>query len=167
MHTATTTRSRSSTSTCTKSRVEAVLDIFLGDLAGLICREVLSKERAVQWLRDLGDVLMLEAVHRFQVKLTLPDGSRYALDYEVSDTGQIWTSDECGGFATYWIPKATRVGLVVEWRTDADRLAEARELLRARGWGTGTLLEVDGAPDRAFSKDGYGFYRRTVGEWPV
>lgn len=167
MYTTTTTKSRSATTTCTKSRVAAVLDVFLGDLVGLMCREVLATERAVRWVRDLGDVLVLEAVQRFQVKLTLPDGSLRALDYEVSDTGKISTSDGCGGFATYWIPKATRVGLVLEWREDAPRLAEARKLLQHRGWGTGTLLEADGAPDRAYSKDGYGFYRRTVGEWPV
>ena len=161
------TRTRSATSTCTASRVEAVLDIFLGDVVGLIARGLVSRDRAIDWLRDLTDVLVLEAVERFQVKITLAGGQEIALDYEVSDDGQIRGGADCGGFACHWIPTNAAVRLVIRWRTDAPRYAAARELLRERGWGAATMLDASGSPERAFAKDGYGFHRRLLGEWQV
>ncbi len=165
MYAATTTKTRSATSTCTKSRVETVLAVFLGDVTGFICRDLLTRERALSWKQDLTDVLQLEAVERFQVKLTLPDGTQRALDYQISDNGQISEADECGGISAHWIPAGTTLALTVRWRTGAPKLEEARRILRERGWGTGSLLEATGSPDRTYSKDGYGLYRRTVGDW--
>lgn len=163
----TATKTRSATSTCTKSRVEAILDLFLGDVAAFVARGFLRQQSAVEWYRDLADVLLLEAVQRFQIKVTLPDGSERALDYEVSDDGRIGASDGSGGFPTHWVPSGSKLSLVLSWRTGAPKLAEARELLRARGWGVGTMLEASSAVERTYSKDGYGVYRRIVGDWPV
>jgi len=167
MHAVTQTRSRSATSSCTESRVEATLDVFCGDLAAFICRGILARERANNWLRDLSEVLVLEAVNRFQVKVALPSGRQVALDYEVSDDGQISRADGCGGFASHWIPLNARISLVVDLRATSPNLAEASRLLESRGWGDGDILDAPGAVDRCYSKDGYGFQRRLVGEWQV
>lgn len=167
MYPATATKTRSATSTCTKSRVEAILDLFLGDVAAFISRGMVSVDRAQGWLRDLSDVLMLEAVERFQLKLTLADGGEKALDYEVSDDGRIGATDGSGGFASHWIPAGSKVTLVIRWRKGAARLEEARKLLRDRGWGPATMLDASSAAERTYSKDGYGVLRRTVGNWPV
>lgn len=164
---ATLTKTRSATSTCTKSRVEAILDLFLGDVAAFIARGMVSPERASGWIRDLVDVLVLEAVERFQIKVTLPDGRQLALDYEVSDDGRVGASDSCGGFASHWIPADSTVNIVVRWRTTAPRYEEARKLLRDRGWGPSTMLDASSAVERTYSKDGYGVHRRTVGQWNV
>ena len=163
MYSTTTTRSRSATSTCTTSRVDAVLDVFLGDVAGFISHGLMTRERASDWLRDLVDVLDLEAVERFQVKITVPGGKVAALDYEVSDDGSISGADGCGGFSSHWIPANSGVALVIRWRTQAPKLAAARALLQARGWGAGSMLDASGAADRTYSKSGYGLYRRTIG----
>lgn len=158
-------RTVSSATTCTKSRVEAVLDLFCGDLCAFIARELMTRDCANDWLRDLGDVLELEAVERFQVKITPPGRRSFALDYEVSDDGRILNSDASGGFSTTWVPGDSELSLVVRWRPNAPRVAAARELLRSRGWGIGTMLESSGSPERAYADGGYGFYRRTLGDW--
>src|ERR1051326_6982382 len=108
-------RTTTSTSTCTKSRVEAVLDLFCGDLCGFIARGLMDRDRAIDWLRDLSGVLILEAVERFQVKITTPNGRELALDYEVSDDGRLKNSDASGGFSTTSIPTVSGFSLVVRW----------------------------------------------------
>lgn len=165
MYPSTTSRTRSSSSTCTAARVSAILDLFLGDLAAFLARGLMTRDSAVGWLRDLTDILVLEAVQRFQVKITFPSGNQIALDYEVFDDGRISTSDGCGGFSSHWIPAGSTVSLVVRWRAGAPKLEEARRLLHERGWGTGTMLDATGAAERTFSKEGYGVNRRIVGEW--
>jgi hypothetical protein len=167
MYAATKTRTRTATSssTCTKSRVETVLDLFCGDLAAFIARGLMTREVAVGWLRDLSDVLVFEAVERFQVKVTLPSGGKLALDYEVSDDGRIRNSDASGGFSSTSIPAGSSFAVVVRWRANAPRFEAARKLLRDRGWGAGSMLDAEGTPDRAYSEDGYGVYRRMIGNW--
>lgn len=167
MYGTTTTKTRSASSTCTTTRVEAVLDLFLGDVAAFIARGMVTSDRAKGWFRDLSDVLVLEAVERFQLKLALPDGTERALDYEVSDDGRIGATEGAGGFASHWIPADAKVTLVIRWRTGAAKLEEARRLLNSRGWGPTSMLDASSAAERTYSKDGYGVYRRTVGTWPV
>lgn len=164
-YTSTATQTRSSTNTCTASRVEAILDLVLGDVVAFIHRGLMTRDRALTWLSDLTDVLLLEALERFQIKLTLPDGREIGLDYEISDDGRISITDGCGGFSSYWIPDKTKVGLVVRWRTQAPNYEKARKLLVERGWGPGTMIEASGEPDRSYAKDGYGVYRRSIGAW--
>lgn len=166
-HAATTTKTRTETSTCTTSCVEAVLDLFLGDVAGFIARGLVTQQRALEWQRDLTDVLLLEAVERFQIKITLPGGRQIALDYEVSDDGSIASADGCGGFSSHWIPANATTSLVVHWRLQAPARADAWKLLQGRGWGVGSLVTATASVDRVFTKDGYGLYRRTLGEWPA
>lgn len=160
------TRTRAATTTTTTSRVEAVLTFFTADLVAFIANDLMKREVAVDWLRDLNDVLVFEAVERFQVKATFPSGKEIGLDYEVSDDGSIKNTDASGGFSTSGIPAGSKLGLVVRWRPKAPGLEKARELLRARGWGVGTMLEATGPADRAYSDSGYGVYRRFAGEWP-
>jgi len=167
MYSGTSTATRSATTTCTASRVEAVLDLFLGDVVAFIARGLVTQDRAVGWLRDLRDILLLEAVERFQLKLTLPDGSERALDYEVSDDGRIGSSDGCGGFSSYWIPANSSIRLIVQWRADAPNYAEAHRLLQSRGWGPAKMLGGSSTSDRTLSNDGYGLRRRTIGDWEV
>jgi hypothetical protein len=163
--TKTQTRTASSSSTCTKSRVEVVLDLFCGDLAAFIARGLMTREVAADWLRDLSDVLVFEAVERFQVKVTLPSRRTIALDYEVSDDGRIRNSDASGGFSTTSIPAGSSLAVVLRWRANAPRIEAARKLLRERGWGVGSMLDAAGTPDRAYSEGGYGVYRRMIGDW--
>ena len=167
MYTATKTLTRTATisSTYTKSRVEAVLDLLCGDLTGFIARGLMSREEAVDWLRDLSDVLDFEAVERFQVQVTTPDGRRLALDYEISDDGRIRSSDSSGGFSTTSIPNGSSLAVVVRWRSNAPRIDAAQKLLRERGWGVGSVLDVTGTADRVYSDGGYGVYRRKIGDW--
>ena len=165
MYAASLTRTRSAVSTCTAARVDAVLDLVLGDLVGLIARGLVSRERAADWLRDLTDVLLLQAVERFQVKISLPGGSTIGVDYEVFDDGRLRATAACGGFASHWIPWNAQVSLVVGWRHDSLNYPAARRLLQGRGWGAATLLEASGEPERVFAKDGYGFSRRMLGDW--
>lgn len=161
----TTTMTRSSTSTCTKSRIEAVLDLFCGDLVAFICRGILAKERSSRWLKDISDVLALEAVERFQVKVTFPSSEQVALDYQVADDGRVKQSGTSGGFSTAFIPDGSTISLHVNWRAKAPKFEQARKLLRDRGWGTGSLLVTTGAPERAYGDGGYGIERRFVGDW--
>lgn len=167
MHAATKiqTRTATGTSTCTKSRIEAVLDLFCGDLAAFIARGLITRDVAADWLRDLTDVLAFEAIERFQIKATLPSGRNLALDYEVSDDGRIRNSDSSGGFSTTAIPAGSSLTVVVRWRVGAPRIEAARKLLRERGWGVGSMLDAAGGPDRTYSEGGYGVYRRMIGEW--
>ena len=158
-------RTATSTTTCTKSRVEAVLDLFCGDLCAFIARGLMDRERATGWLRDLTDVLVLEAVERFQIKITLPNGYELGLDYEVSDDGRLRGSNASGGFSTVSIPTGSSLALVVRWRANAPHLDAARRLLHERGWGPGSVLDATGSPDRAYAEGGYGVYRRIVGGW--
>lgn len=158
-------QTRSATSTTTSSRVNAVLDLFFGDLVAFVARKMLGTERAKAWLRDLTDALVMEAVERFQVKITLPNGKELGLDYEVSDDGSLRGSDTSGGFSTSLIPADSNLALVLRWRADAPRVEEARTLLRSRGWGVGSLLETAGAPERAYADNGYGLKRRFAGDW--
>ena len=162
---ATGTQTYSSTGAFTKSRVETVLGLVLGDVASFISRDLITRERAIAWLRDLTDVLELEAVKRFQVKVTFPDGRQIGLDYEVVDDGSIKSSDESGGFSAFFIPAGSRVALIIDWRENAPRKAEAERLLQNRGWGPGTLLEASGSPDRAYADGGYAVVRRLAGNW--
>lgn len=159
-------RTRTASSTYTRSRAVAVLDLFVGDVAAFLSRGLVSRDAATGWYRDLLDVLDMEAVQRFQLKIAVPGSSARALDYEVSDDGLIGRADESGGFASYWMPPGTTVNLVLSLRQGAPRAEEARDLLRQRGWGVGTMLDAAGAPDRSYAQDGYGFRRRIVGEWP-
>ena len=129
---ATQTQTRSATTTTTTTRVDTVLSFFTADLVGFIANDLLKKEVAIEWLRDLKDVLVLEAVERFQVKATFPSGKAIGLDYEVSDDGSIKNTDASGGFSTMGIPAGSKLGLVVRWRSTAPGLEKARELLRAR-----------------------------------
>jgi len=165
MYPTTIARTRSTSTTYTRSRAEAVLAVFLGDVAAFLSRGLLTRHQALDWHRDLLDALDMEAVASFQLKFTLPDGTLRALDYEVSDDGCISAADECGGFAALWIPDGTRVTLVLSLRDAAPRSGETREMLRSRGWGVGSKIAATGAPDRSYSKDGYGLFRRIVGEW--
>ena len=160
------TTTRSSTSTCTKSRVDAVLDLFCGDLAAFIARDIVKKDSAVSWLKDITDVLLLEAVERFQIKITLPSGKQIALDYEVADDGRVKSSDASGGFSTSSIPDGSKVTPVIKWRTSAPKFEAARKLLRDRGWGPSSMVEATGAADRAYADGGYAIIRRFAGEWP-
>lgn len=162
---ATSTYTRSSTSTCTSSRVEAVLDLFCGDLVAFIARDLLTETRAKGWLRDLRDVLVLEAVEHFQVKITFPNGTKRGLDYQVSDDGRIRATDASGGFSAAFIPVGSKLRLSIGWRARAPKLERARRLLRGRGWGPSSspMLDVSGPPDRAFSDGGYGVHRRFAG----
>lgn len=161
------TMTRSATSTCTASRVDAVLDVFFGDAIALCCRDFLSKDRLKKWGSDLVAVLLLEAVERFQIKLTLPSGEKLALDYTVSDDGSAVGADGCGGFSVHWLPAGTQVSLVISWRANAPKLAQAQKVLNDRGWGPATMLDATGATERTYSKDGYALQRRMVGSWQV
>lgn len=158
-------KSASLSSTCTRSRVQEVLVNVLGDAIALQCRGLISKERLDRWDRDLTDVLLLEAVEKFQIKVTLPDGQERGIDYAVFDDGRISTSDSCGGFSVAGLPADASVSLLVRWREGAPKREEARRLLNARGWGTGSMLEAAGPSDRAYSKEGYGVNRRLIGDW--
>lgn len=163
---ATTTRTRSATSTCTKSRVDAVLDLFTGDLAAFIARDLVGKDSAIEWLNDITDVLVLESVERFQIKITFPNGKTIGLDYEVSDDGRVKNTDASGGFSTSSIPDGSTVYPVIRWRANAPQLEAARKLLRDRGWGPGSMVEGTSAIDRAYADGGYAIVRRFAGEWP-
>lgn len=160
-----TTYASSTTSTCTASRAEAVLDKVLDDLVALqtCLPTALPKDQLIGWLRDILSVLVLEAAESVEVQLTLPDGTRRGLRYVVSDDGSLAEDGASGGINYYMLPESTRATLFMKLRQGqpADR---AREYLRKRGWTfNGVALEGSPGRDRTYSRDGYGLTRYRFG----
>jgi hypothetical protein len=137
------------------------------DFYALAGASLILFDTAVRWIEDLTFFLRHEAVHRFQIQLTYPNGQRIALDYRVSSDGSIRESGTAGGIDYYALPSGTRATLFVELDNNARAIETVRAYMRRRGWGTGQAVEGEPVRDRAYSKDGYGVIRHKVGAWPV
>jgi hypothetical protein len=161
------TATRSQTNTYTDARLRAVMPEVGADFMGPAAAGLITFERANKWTEELTFILQNRAAHGFQIQLRCAGRSTIALDYRVSSDGSVRESSTAGGINYFALPAGTTASLFVELDFTARNIAIVREYLRQHGWGMDGQA-VQGTPlrDRVYSKDGYGFIRGKVGDWP-
>ena len=154
------------TTTFTEARARAVMRQVLGDFMSVASAGLIRRETIQEWHEELEYAVVNEAIERFQLQLTRPDGTCVALEYVVRDDGTIQETGRAGGVDFHAFPPGTKVNLPIRYRAGAPKLEMVKEYLRGRGWTTGgSMLEGSASRDRAYSKDGYGMTRSKVGQW--
>jgi hypothetical protein len=161
------TQSYSRTSTYTDSRACVVMKKALNDIIGLFTTDLITKDTALKWYKDILYVLSKEAADFFEIQFRSSSLEQCGIRYEISDDGYIYEDSESGGIDYYGLPNDTQVYLFLKIRTNSPNYDEVlQELENNRGWGTnGKALENSIVRDRAYSKDGYGLFRNKVGQW--
>lgn len=161
----TSTRTTTQASTFTEARAREVMRQVHGDFMSVASANHLNREKAQKWCDDIGYALCHNAVSKFQLQFTRPNGSVAALDYSVRDDGTILEESKAGGFDPYTFPAGTSVGVILSYKEESPHFEQVRSYLRQRGWGPGGHLLDGGVCDRAYSKDGFGAERRKAGAW--
>lgn len=162
----TTTYTASQTSTFSEARARAVMRSVLGDFMNVASAGFILRETIQRWHEEIEYAVLKEAVDKFELQFTKPDGTRLGLSYAVRDDGTILEESKAGGVDVAGLPAQTRVTVCLNYRQGAPKIEEVQEYLRGRGWtNTGRLIEGAGDRDRAFSKDGFGIERSKVGDW--
>lgn len=160
----TSTLSRSST--FTEARVHYVMNKVLEDLVLLAALDFATLEQVKKWTAEVTTVLLLEAVEKFQIKLTRPSGEVAAVTYDIVSDGSISEDAKSGGLNYFSLPAGTKASIVIRLLDGARKRPDAVEYLKGRGWSfTGSLLEDQGTRDRAYSSSGWGVTRTTAGKW--
>ncbi len=154
----------SASSTYTEARARKVMGKVQSDLIGMQNASLIAEHQVTKWVDDVLYCLNKEALRMFEFQLTLPDGSKRGIRYNVKDDGTISEDASTGGIDYYDLPKGTRVNLVIDPRE--GKLSSIQLELQARGWGfNGQVLPGEGTRDSAYSKDGYGLQRMKIGAW--
>lgn len=161
------TQTATRTDSYTEARLRAVMPEVGADFIGPAAANLITFAQANKWTEELTFILQNRAAHGFQIQLRCAGRATIALDYRVSSDGSVRESATAGGINYFALPKGTTASLFVDLDFTARNIAVVREYLRQHGWG------VDGQPvqgtplrDRVYSKDGYGFVRGKVGDWP-
>lgn len=153
------TYSASESSTYTEARARYVLDKAWDDIVGLFCQQIITKQEALDWHRDIKHLLDAEALREMEFKVTYDGRTLRAWRYKVFADGSLSEDSESGGIDLSGLPPGSKAGVTVDLVEDTDVKEAALEYLRSQGWGTGAFLDVKFMQDRAFSKDGYGIRR--------
>ena len=151
------------TNTFTEARAREVLGKTFDDFLAMYYRGLISsKERCESFIDDLTYLLNKQAIDRFQIKFIKPNGTKSALEYEVSDDGTLFEDSPSGGIDYYQYPKDTHVSLWVNYRPNTSERVFSE--MRKRGWGAGSPIVGTREYDRSYSKNGYGLKRYTIEE---
>ncbi len=161
------TQTATRTDSYTEARLRAVMPEVGADFMGPAAANLITFERANKWTEELTFILQNRAAHGFQIQLRCAGLATIALDYRVSSDGSVRESATAGGIDYFALPAGTTASLFVELDFDARNIAIVQEHLRRRGWGIdGQAVQGTPVRDRVYSKDGYGFVRGKVGDWP-
>lgn len=161
------TATRSRTDSFTEARLAAVMPEVGADFYAMVGAGLISSSLAESWAEELTFILRHKGVRGFQVQLRCVGRDPIALDYRVSSDGSIHESGTGGGIDYFSLPQGTRANLVVNLDYQSASIGIVKSYIAARGWGTdGESLQGDPVRDRAYSKEGYGFVRGKIGNWP-
>ena len=159
------TATRSQTDTYTDARLRAVMAEIGADFYAPAAVGLISNETARKWTEELAFILQHRAARSFQLQCTKPNGTKVALHYTVSSDGSVHESSNAGGIDFYGLPQGTTLFLFVDMDWQSANIAIVRDYIARRGWGTGQAVQGDLIRDRAYSKEGYGVVRSTIGAW--
>lgn len=157
--------SASQSCTYTEARARYVLGKVHDHLIGLAMRNLLSTDKARDWIDTLLYLLDEQAIDCFEIQCRLPSGRSCGWRHNVDDTGSLVEDSPSGGVDTFALPPGTVVGLTVNLRNDCRNLDTVLRELERRGWGSGRLLDGPVVRERAYSRSGYGLIRSRVGQW--
>ncbi len=158
------TYSVSESSTYTEARARYVLGKAYDDIVGLACVGAISADTGKKWYEELKYILDLEALKKFEFKVTYGDRVPLAWKYEVFSDGSISEDGESGGVDMSKIPSGASATVTVDLTNTAGTEQEALDYLRGQGWGTGAFLDVRYLQDRSYSKEGFGIRRSIFSE---
>lgn len=159
------TYTASQTSTFSEARARAVMRRVLGDFMNVASAGLIGRERIQGWYEELEYAVLHEVVDTFQLQLTKPGGERLGVSYTIRDDGTILEDSKAGGLDFQNFPPKTSVTLCLSYRPGAKHLEKVRTYFRERGWTNGSLIDGLVSRDRAFSRDGFGIARGTLGDW--
>lgn len=161
------TRTHSLSDTFSLARLNAIMPEIGADFFAPASAELISFEMATAWAEDIAFVLRNRACNWFQIKCEMPNGGVLAVHYTVKADGSLHESSTAGGKDYSALPAGTKVRLIVDLDYNSPNIGAVNAYTQRRGWGSGAQA-VSGTPmpDRAYSKEGYGVQRGTIGNWP-
>ncbi|MGH7090676.1 MAG: hypothetical protein ACREFQ_17410 [Stellaceae bacterium] len=155
------------TNTYTEARLRAVMPEVGADFYSLAAAGLIGMDAAQKWTEELTFILQHQAAKGFQIQLKRTGSDPIAIDYRVSSDGTVRESSMGGGIDYFALPVETRASLFVDLNYQARAIDTVRLYIAQRGWGTdGQGVQGQAAPDRTYSKDGYGIVRAKIGTWP-
>jgi hypothetical protein len=161
------TGTASQTNSFTDARLKAVMPEVATDFYAMAAADLITYDQAASWNSDLTFLLQHQAVTGFQVQLRRTGADPIALEYKVSADGSILQSQTGGGINYFALPAGTKGSLCVTLNYGAPKIDAVNNYLNQRSWGrNGQALQGDSERDRAYSNNGYGFYRNRIGKWP-
>ncbi len=159
------TYTSSQTSTYTEARAVAVMLSVLEDLSILAAARMIAYDKAKAWMEDLLYLVNAKVLNLFELQYYTPaSGVRVGgYKYTLSDDGSLHESSQSGGIDPYDVPEGCKVKLFADIDYSKRNIAEVKDYLARRGWGTnGSSLGGQAVYERAYSKEGYGVRRYKV-----
>lgn len=155
-------RTHTSTTTATETRVRAVLRQVNVDLLAAVAADLVNHSRAAEWYQDLSYMLNENAIEHFEIRVQRGDTPVGAWRYVVRDDGSLMPSNRGGGinFCNF-VASSDTVHVVITRRSGLPD-AVSKEIDR-RGW-TVPMAALSGSliQERIYSKDGYGVVRHRI-----
>lgn len=161
MGTGTTTSSY--TDTFSESNAKYVLGKIYDDFNGVIFRGFTSrtKDKLKAWRDDVAYVMMKNALKSFEIQFSY-NFRNWAVCYTVNSKGEIVRDDDSGGLDFHSIHEDASINIVM-YRDENN--SEVTEYLRNQGWfGGGSYLTENSSVGKAYSKEGFGVTRKTLGD---
>jgi hypothetical protein len=141
----------SGTDSYTISDVKAVMQNTYEDIIGFANKEIITYQRATNWIEDLTYMLNAKVVKFFEIQLYDKAGNRYkSYRYDVDTYGYLTTGSISGGINYFSFPDGTKAGLYAELDFSKNNASSVNEELNRRGWGVGTAMDGTRAYERSY-----------------
>jgi hypothetical protein len=139
------------TETYTTTDVKVVMQNTYEDIIGFANREIITFEKAKNWIDDLTYILDKKAMDFFEIQLRDKNNVWYkTYKYDVDTNGYLGTGAASGGISYYSLPEGTKATLLVSLDESKPNAKDVREELNKRGWGTGTASVGNSTAERNY-----------------
>lgn len=153
----------SGTETYSESDVKAVMQNTYEDIIGFANRQIITYACAANWIEDLTYVLNQKVVKFFEIQINNASGLKFmSYKYTVDTYGYLSTGAASGGINYFAIPSGCSATLYVDLDFSKSNVIAVNEILKGRGWGTGTALKGFESHDRNYVSNNLRLQRSVV-----
>ena len=141
----------SGTDSYSVSDVKAVMQNTYEDIVGFANKQIITYDRAKNWIEDLTYMLNEKVIKFFEVKLYDKNTSWFkTYRYTVDTYGYLSSGSSSGGINYYSFPEGTIATLYADLDFSKNNTARVNEELNRRGWGTGIATEGNSTHERNY-----------------
>ncbi|HLP56580.1 MAG TPA: hypothetical protein VK151_16195 [Fluviicola sp.] len=140
----------SGTDSYSEADVKAVMQNTYEDIIGFANRKTISYGTAELWIEELTYALNRKIVKFFEVQLKNPSGEIFKSHrYHVDSYGYLSSGSSSGGINYHSYPSDTTASLYIDF-LDSLSKSDIDEIIRDRGWGTGSAMKGNEIHDRNY-----------------